>query len=45
MSAVGAIVVVTLRGLLGRRRAILMLLLAVLPILVGVLIRLGGGRA
>ena len=45
MSAVGAIVVVTLRGLLGRRRAILMLLLAALPILVGVLIRLGGGRA
>lgn len=45
MSAIGAIVVVTLRGLLGRRRAILMLLLAALPILVGVLIRLGGGRA
>lgn len=45
MTAVGAIVVVTLRGLLGRRRAILMLLLAALPILVGLLIRLGGGRA
>ena len=45
MTAIGAIVVVTLRGLLGRRRAILMLLLAALPILVGLLIRLGGGRA
>lgn len=44
MNAVGAIAVVTLRGLLGRRRAILMLLLAALPVLVGVLIRLGGGR-
>ncbi len=45
MSAIGAIVTVTLRGLLGRRRAILMLLLAALPVLVGLLIRLGGGRA
>jgi len=45
MTAIGAIIVVTLRGLLGRRRAILMLLLAALPILVGLLIRLGGGRA
>ena len=44
MNAFGAIAVVTLRGLLGRRRAILMLLLAALPVLVGVLIRLGGGR-
>ncbi|MEO5884688.1 MAG: ABC transporter permease [Candidatus Limnocylindrales bacterium] len=41
----GAIVSVTLRGLLGRRRAILMVLLAALPVLVGVLIRVGGGRA
>lgn len=45
MSAVGAIVVVTLRGLLSRRRALLMVLLAALPVLVGLLIRLGGGRA
>lgn len=45
MSAVNAIVTVTLRGLLGRRRTILMLLLVALPILVGVVIRLGGGRS
>ena len=45
MTAFGALVVVTLRGLLGRRRTLLMLLLAVLPILVGLLIRLGGGRS
>lgn len=45
MSAVNAIVTVTLRGLLGRRRTVLMLLLVALPILVGVVIRLGGGRA
>ena len=45
MTAMGAIVVVTLRVLLSRRRAVLMLLLAALPVLVGVLIRLGGGRA
>lgn len=45
MTAMGAIVVVTLRALLSRRRAILMVLLAALPVLVGLLIRLGGGRA
>lgn len=39
-----AIVMVTLRGLLGRRRMLLMLLLAALPVLVALLIRLGGGR-
>ena len=44
MSAMGTIIVITLRGLLGRRRAILMVLLAALPILVALLIRLGGGR-
>jgi ABC-2 type transport system permease protein len=44
MTAFGALVVVTLRGLLGRRRTLLMILLAGLPILVGLLIRLGGGR-
>lgn len=43
MTATVAIVRVTLRGLLGRRRMILMLLLAALPILVGLLIRLAGG--
>ena len=44
MTTFGALVVVTLRGLLGRRRTLLMVLLASLPILVGLLIRLGGGR-
>jgi ABC-2 type transport system permease protein len=44
MTAFGALVAVTLRGLLGRRRTLLMVLLASLPILVGLLIRLGGGR-
>ena len=45
MTAFGALVDVTLRGLLGRRRTLLMVLLAALPILVGLLIRLGGGRS
>lgn len=44
MTAFGALVSVTLRGLLGRRRTLLMVLLAALPVLVGLLIRLGGGR-
>lgn len=45
MTAFGALVAVTLRGLLGRRRTLLMVLLAGLPVLVGLLIRLGGGRS
>jgi ABC-2 type transport system permease protein len=45
MRAFGALVTVTLRGLLGRRRTVLMILLAALPVLVGLLIRLGGGRS
>jgi ABC-2 type transport system permease protein len=45
MRAFRAIVSVTLRGLLGRRRALLMVLLALLPVIVGLLIRLGGGRS
>ena len=45
MTAFGALVTVTLRGLLGRRRIVLMIVLAALPVLVGLLIRLGGGRS
>jgi len=43
MTAMGALITITLRGLLGRRRLILMILLALLPVLVGLLIRLAGG--
>jgi ABC-2 type transport system permease protein len=43
MTAIGALVTVTLRGLLGRRRMLLMLLLAALPVLVGLIIRVAGG--
>jgi ABC-2 type transport system permease protein len=35
---------VTLRGLLGRRRTLLLVLLAGLPVLIGLLIRISGGR-
>jgi ABC-2 type transport system permease protein len=35
---------VTLRGLLGRRRSMLMVLLVALPVVVGLIIRLAGGR-
>lgn len=44
MSAFAPLVTVTLRGLLGRRRLVLMLLLVALPVAIGVLVRLGGGR-
>ena len=44
MTAFGALVVVTLRALLGRRRTLLMVLLAALPVIVALLIRIGGGR-
>ena len=43
MTVAGALVTVTLRGLLGRRRMLLMLLLVALPVLVAVLIRIAGG--
>ena len=36
---------VTLRGLLGRRRLLLMLVLAAIPVLLGALVQLRGGRA
>lgn len=44
MTAFRALIVVTLRALLGRRRTLLIALLGGLPILVAVLIRVGGGR-
>jgi ABC-2 type transport system permease protein len=44
MRAFGAIVEVTLRALVGRRRTITIALLAALPVVLGILIRLGGGR-
>jgi ABC-2 type transport system permease protein len=44
MTAVAAIVGITVRGLLGRRRTLLMVLLVALPVVVSVIIRLGGGR-
>jgi ABC-2 type transport system permease protein len=44
MTVAGTIAEVTLRALLGRRRTILLLLLAGLPIVVGLLARIGGGR-
>jgi ABC-2 type transport system permease protein len=43
VTAFAAMVQFTGRGLLGRRRVLLLLLLAALPVLVGLLIRLGGG--
>ncbi|MEX1173389.1 MAG: ABC transporter permease subunit [Chloroflexota bacterium] len=43
MTAIAALVAMTLRGLLSRRRAILMLLLVLLPVLVGLLLRIAGG--
>ena len=45
MTPFRALVTVTLRGLLGRRRTVLMVLLAALPVLVALLIRIGGGRS
>ncbi len=44
MSAIAALVEVTARGLLGRRRTILLVLLAGVPVLVALLARIGGGR-
>ncbi|MEX2184017.1 MAG: ABC transporter permease subunit [Chloroflexota bacterium] len=43
MTVIAALVAMTLRGLLSRRRAILMLLLVLLPVLVGLLLRIAGG--
>ena len=44
MRAFRAIVELTLRALVGRRRTLTIALLACLPVLVGILVRLGGGR-
>ena len=44
MTVMAPLVGVTLRGLLGRRRTILLALLAGLPVLIALLIRLSGGR-
>jgi ABC-2 type transport system permease protein len=44
MSVIVPLVDVTLRGLLSRRRTILLVLLAGLPVLIGLLVRVSGGR-
>jgi len=44
MNVFGPLVSVTLRGVLGRRRLLLMLLLVALPVAIGLLVRLAGGR-
>jgi ABC-2 type transport system permease protein len=44
MTVVVPIADVTLRGLLSRRRMVLLVLLAALPVLIGLLIRVAGGR-
>jgi ABC-2 type transport system permease protein len=44
MSVIAPIVEVTARGLFGRRRIFLLVLLAALPVLIGLLIRIAGGR-
>ena len=44
MSAVAPIVEVTARGLFGRRRILLLILLGALPVLIGLLIRVTGGH-
>lgn len=45
MRPFAAILSVTLRGLMGRRRLFLMLLLAAIPVVLGALVQLRGGRA
>ena len=44
MTVMAPLIGVTLRGLLGRRRTILLALLAGLPVLIALLIRVSGGR-
>ncbi len=45
MTVMAALIEVTLRGLLGRRRTLLLVLLVGLPVLIALLIRISGGRA
>ena len=44
MSVMAPLIDVTLRGLLGRRRTLLLILLVCLPVLIALLIRVSGGR-
>jgi ABC-2 type transport system permease protein len=44
MSVMAALIDVTLRGLLGRRRTLLLILLVGLPVLIALLVRISGGR-
>ena len=44
MSVMSPLIEVTLRGLLGRRRTLLLVLLAGLPVLIALLIRISGGQ-
>jgi ABC-2 type transport system permease protein len=44
VSVMAPLIEVTLRGLLGRRRTLLLVLLAGLPVLIALLIRISGGR-
>jgi ABC-2 type transport system permease protein len=44
MNVIIPLIEVTLRGLLGRRRTILLVLLAGLPVLIALLIKISGGR-
>jgi ABC-2 type transport system permease protein len=44
VSVMAPLIEVTLRGLLGRRRTLLLVLLAGLPVLIALLIRMSGGR-
>jgi ABC-2 type transport system permease protein len=44
VSVILALVDVTLRGLLGRRRTLLLVVLVALPVLIALLVRLSGGR-
>lgn len=45
MTRIRALAELTLRGLAGRRRLVLMILLAALPAIVAIILRLAGGRA